>query len=238
MGMRDQANSFPGNLCQCLISPTVKDFSLISNLTPPSAGLEPFPRSCHSSHISLRISEPDPLGLFIKPHQSNPKRVPAARASTREQRRWVDTAPQQTQKQRQKYKWEVDQRCQAGAAMREGNIPSISRPIPPGIPSGLWQGTHGRQHTHSRQLPPEAARWLRNTSCLRLPAQDTAPGHRPGRDLGAHKLGGLPSNWAVLGAGPEGWSTITCRTRARMLLAAFLTLKRWKGSVKVRQGEA
>lgn len=72
MGTRDQANSFPGNVCQCLTSPTVKDFSLISNLTPPSAGLEPFPRSCHSSHISLRISEPDPLGLFIKPHQSKP----------------------------------------------------------------------------------------------------------------------------------------------------------------------
>lgn len=86
----------------------------------------------------------------------------------------MDTAPQQTRKKRQKYKGEVDQCCQAGAAIREGNIPSISRPIPPGIPSGLWQDTHGRQHTHSRQLPPEAARWLRNTSCLRLPAQDTA----------------------------------------------------------------
>lgn len=64
-------------------------------------------------------------------------------------------------------------------------------------------------------------------------AQDTAPGHRPGQPLGAHRLGGLLSPWAVLAAGPEGWSI-----RTRRMLAAFLTWKRWKGSVKGRQGEA
>lgn len=67
------------------------------------------------------------------------------------------------QEQRQKCKEKVDQRYQAGAAGREGNIPWMSLPKPRN-PERLWQDTRWRQHEHSRQLPPEAARWLRNIS--------------------------------------------------------------------------
>lgn len=56
---------------------------------------------------------------------------------------------------------------------------SLDKPSP-GIRSGLWQHTHGRQHTHSRQLPPEAARWLRNTSSVCSCLHRTQPGTAPG----------------------------------------------------------
>lgn len=185
-------------MCQHL-----EDFSLIFNLTLPSASLEPFPLvlpvvTCQPEGTS----QPDPLGLFIKSHRNKPKRAPAARASAWEQHCWADTAHSR-QEQRQKCKEEVDERYQEGAAVREGNLPWMREFPGAGIPGGSGR-TQAEAAAHSRQLPPEAARWLRNIS-----AAAACTAHSPGTGFGSHKLGGLLSPWAA----PEGWSIPTCSTR-------------------------